>query len=142
MGCWAINSFGNDDAADWLAELEERPDVAMVEDAPARVLNAGRDYLEAPDATRALAAVEVVAAAIGHAGNAVQDRDALRQWMAKVKPQPSLRLIDDALRVLERILSPASELDDLWRETDEYGEWRQDVEALRNRLGRSGTDVD
>ena len=64
MGCWAIDSFGNDSAADWLWGLKDQRDLSLAQEVIARVLDTD-GYLDSPDATEALAAIEVVAAAIG-----------------------------------------------------------------------------
>ena len=36
MGAWGPGHLDNDDAADWLADFEEEPTVAMVTSAPTR----------------------------------------------------------------------------------------------------------
>ena len=53
MGCWAIGSFGNDDAADWLSGLTEQDDLALVRETISQLL-AADGYLDAPYATDAL----------------------------------------------------------------------------------------
>lgn len=61
MRAWSHESFGNDDAGDWIAQLEERNDLALVESTLDAVLAMGDDYLKAPEACEAIAAAEVVA---------------------------------------------------------------------------------
>ena len=48
MGAWSHEAFGNDDAGDWIAQLEERKDLGLVESTLDAVLAVGDDYLEAP----------------------------------------------------------------------------------------------
>lgn len=50
----------NDTACDWVDELEESDDLSVVEAALEKVLSAGLEYIEAPDAEEALAAVDVI----------------------------------------------------------------------------------
>jgi hypothetical protein len=67
MGAWDIGPFDNDDAADWLYVLEESSDVSTIAAALGVITDIGDGYLEAPDCSNALAAVEIVAALRGHA---------------------------------------------------------------------------
>ena len=54
MGAWDTDSFGNDTACDWAYTLEGSNDLSLVESTIDNVLEAGDDYLEAPDAEEAL----------------------------------------------------------------------------------------
>ena len=66
MGAWDIGPFDNDDAADWLFALEVSSDTATIAAALGVITDIGNEYLEAPDCSNALAAVEIVAALRGH----------------------------------------------------------------------------
>jgi hypothetical protein len=68
MGTWLVDSFGNDDACDWADGLEEVSDLSLVEDAINAVLAFGNEYVEAPEATAAIAAIEVIARLQGNWG--------------------------------------------------------------------------
>jgi hypothetical protein len=133
MGTWAIDSFGNDDAADWLCDLTEQGDLGFVLETIARVL-ATDGYLEAPEAARALAAIEVVAAAMGRPTESAQGQGDLMAWITKVKPVVDPLLISKATQAIDRILAPESELRELWEEVEEFGDWQKEVEGLRSRL--------
>ena len=65
MGAWGIGHFDNDDAGDWVWELEDSKSLAPVASAIATV-EASPDYLESPDACVALAAAETIAASLGN----------------------------------------------------------------------------
>jgi hypothetical protein len=134
MGAWAIDSFGNDDALDWLGDLEEHSDLRLVEQTIQRVLTAGSDYLQAPEATQALAAAEVIASAFGNPGPAAKDRKVLVDWLARVRPSPSASLAESARGAIDRIVGENSELNELWEDTDDYDAWVEDVKNLRDRL--------
>ena len=133
MGTWAIDSFGNDDAADWLCDLTEQGDLGFVLETIARVL-ATDGYLEAPEAARALAAIEVVAAAMGRPTESAHGEGDLMAWITKVKPVVDPLLISKATQAIDRILAPESELRELWEEVEEFGDWQKEVEGLRSRL--------
>jgi hypothetical protein len=67
MGAWGVLAFDNDDAADWAYDFAEADDLSLVESAFDTVAEA-EDYLEAPEASNALAACEVLARLNGKAG--------------------------------------------------------------------------
>ena len=133
MGCWAINSFGNDTAAEWLAELLGKLDLEGVRQAVTQAL-AGDGEIDSSDATEALVAIEVVAAALGRPTLAARDKPELLAWVKRLGPSPDASLVADSERALDRILGPQSELNELWEETSDYDEWRADVANLRARL--------
>lgn len=135
MGAWSHESFGNDDAADWIAQLEERKDLGLVESTLDAILAIGDDYLEAPEACEAIAAAEVVARLQGRPGNADADAEAVDEWVAGVKLQAPPALAARARRALDRILTEPSELMELWDESDDAAAWRASVEDLKARLG-------
>ncbi|ALN61578.1 hypothetical protein GLA29479_693 [Lysobacter antibioticus] len=133
MGAWGISTFDNDDAADWLADLSDHQSLALVRETIAAALDAD-DYLEAPEASTALAACELIAAAIGRPSAAARKQETLTRWIAHRKPSPDTALIADALRAIDRVLGPESELRELWEETEDYAAWQADVVQLRSRL--------
>jgi poly-gamma-glutamate capsule biosynthesis protein CapA/YwtB (metallophosphatase superfamily) len=126
MGAWGSAAFENDDALDWVWELEESTDDAVVRAALTVALDA--EELEAPEASCALAAAEVVAAAGGAPVSSLPD--GVRAWVAAHELPADLRgLAREAVtRIAER-----SELRQLW---DEAGgdDWRDGVSALQARL--------
>jgi hypothetical protein len=133
MGCWAIDSFGNDDAADWLSELTAAADLTPARRTVSALLSEA-GYLDAPYSTEALAAIEVVAAALGRPTPSARSQSSLMTWVAHVKPIADASLVSDSARAIERILGPDSELRELWEDTDDFGEWQINVEQLRAAL--------
>ena len=134
MSSWAVDSFANDDAADWLAELEEQHGLGLVEITLEEALTVGDDYLEAPVAARALVAAEVIAIARGHAGLTASAEPQLASWIRKVRPRPDAGLVARAVQTVDRLLGENSELRELWEESGEYEAWCGDVLGLRERL--------
>lgn len=135
MGAWSAQSFGNDDAADFAGELAEAEDLSMVEEALDEVLGMGAGYLEAPEASRAIAAAEVIARLQGHWGERDPFSEPVDQWVESVKLEPSAALVAKVHRVLERILTKPSELLELWEEGKDGPEvFLAAVEELRSRV--------
>lgn len=78
MGAWGVGTFENDDASDWVYQLEEAGDLDLVE----VTLQAAADpeaYLEAPTCCMALAAAEVVAALAGQPAPDLPEE--IRTWV-------------------------------------------------------------
>jgi hypothetical protein len=134
MGSWSTDSFGNDEACDWAYELESSKDLSVVESALDRVLEVEDDYLEAPDASQAIAAVEAIARLQGNWGRRDSYSETVDSWVEKVKLTPSKAAAAKAHQVLDRILSEPSELLELWQESDELDAWRAAVKDLRARV--------
>jgi hypothetical protein len=132
MGSWGTEVFANDDAMDWIAELENTDDIGVVERALSAV-NDASGYLEAPDCSVALAAAEVVATILKRPGPDVPSE--VFEWIARVGREISPSLPDDAQRAVERVASD-SELLELWEEAGEpgLGEWRATLAELSTRL--------
>jgi hypothetical protein len=135
VGAWGSGPFSNDDALDWIADFEESG-VPVIVQAFGSVDN---QYLEAPEASRIIAAAEVVAAAFGRPSSDLPEtlrapvmstRDAIIQ---------SGEIRENALRAVDRVLGDASELKELWQDAGEsYDVWLQSVRDLRGRLGQQG----
>lgn len=64
MGAWGVLAFDNDDACDWAHDLESVDDFSLIESAFEDV-ESEDEYLEADEASIALAACEVLARANG-----------------------------------------------------------------------------
>ncbi len=130
MGAWGVLAFDNDDANDWAYGLEETEDLAHVESA-FDALEEAEDYLEAPDASSALAACEVLARLNGKPGYKNSYTEKVDEWVAAHPLTPPSDLLKRANAAIDRILGENSELKELW---DESGEWLGSVEDLRQRM--------
>jgi Domain of unknown function (DUF4259) len=130
VGAWGTGSFENDDAADWVAGLG-----TITSDDLTKILVQAADdpaYLEAPAASAAVAAAEVIAALNGSAAEGAPA--AIVDW-GKKYPQaltPELKAV--AVRALERVRRN-SELKDLWLEADGLNDWIAAIRELEGRLG-------
>ena len=128
MGAWGTRAFDNDGARDWVGELEDGG-ITAIESALDDAIRSSD--LSAPTDVEAIAAAEVVAAAIGRPLPGLsEDIAALVAHLApSVTPEHAAR----ARTAVERVLN-ASELAELWAETDDADEWRDLVEDLIERL--------
>ena len=132
MGAWAEGSFDNDDAGDWMGDLENAEDISVLEEAFSAVNELGTDdYLEAPECSIAIAAAEVVAAMRKHPAAKLPAQ--VVKYVARVG-SPSPALVTAALAALERIRRK-SELQELWDENKNSELWHQAVADLETRLG-------
>lgn len=137
MGAWSPEPFGNDSALDWVQDLVEADGPAFLAATFETVLEDEGDYLDAELGEVGLAAAAVLAALLGRATPAGERPEALSSWLAGagrgVEVGAALRA--QALAALERIAGNASELHELWAETDALAEWQAQVQALRTSLG-------
>ncbi len=135
MGAWSYEPFGNDDACDWASQLGRSHDLTLIEITLDVVLAVGSEYLEAPEASEAIAAADAIARLRGRFGQRDSYSELVDAWAREVKVQPSEALMTKATRVLDRIISEPSELLELWQESDEGEMWLAAVRALKARIG-------
>jgi hypothetical protein len=131
MGAWEIGSFDNDDALDWLAELEECEDEAVLAETLRAVTDLGDGYLEAPEASEGLAAAEIIAALKGRP--VVNLPENARAWVEAHRELEVSELVPMAREAVERVRGE-SELKELWDESDEAPKWYGTLDDLERRL--------
>jgi len=131
-GAWGAGTFENDDAGDFLSEVVEAPDGwALIRNTLDAVAAAAPgDEVEAPDASRALAAAEFVASARGKPSDPPEEE--VVAWCGDQAPKDVAALAVPALVAVRRIRS-SSELKDLWDESGDQ-EWAGVVADLEKRL--------
>jgi hypothetical protein len=132
MGAWGCGSFENDDAADWVYEFESSG-VAAVASALEHVSSVAEDeYLEAPEASAAIAAAEIVAAA--RDGDLSKLSETAREAFARHRESLiASHLCEAARRAVERVRRQ-SELKELWEEGEEREIWSRGVDSVSLRL--------
>lgn len=131
-GAWGSGSFENDDALDWVGDCADgRPGVS-VSAAFAAVLTG--DYIQAPDGSAAVAAAEVVAAAVGKPPS--DPPTELAACLKRLPTEDMRNLIVIARQALSRIVDPKiSELSQLWQEAKSET-WRREIANLEARLAQ------
>ncbi|HZO68022.1 MAG TPA: DUF4259 domain-containing protein [Kribbellaceae bacterium] len=133
MGAWGVGVFENDDANDWVYELEQSSDLGVVLQALTDIAVTDEDGPESMESAAALAAAEVVAALRGQPGDGLPDDVA--KWVAGLGEPASPELVGSARAAVRQVLA-ASELKDQWDEsgTEQGEEWELQVEDLLSRL--------
>jgi len=131
MGAWGAGPFENDDALDWVWELEDDTDGSVIIDTLRLATKlADSDYLDVDDANNAVAAAEIVASPRG-------ERSAGLPTEASVWLDANGALVDAAMRATAHAavtrVSENSEARDLW---DDAGSpaWGDYIAALLGRL--------
>lgn len=131
MGAWGRGPFDNDDAADWLSELQERG-LPAVEAAVEPVAQPEPGYLDAGAGARAVAAAEVVAALGGAPARELPAE--VTGWLASEPRQHPGELVVAAKAAVLRVTGDGSELAELWDSSGEGEAWRASLADLHRRL--------
>lgn len=136
MGAWSEEAFGNDTALDWEVNFLDNPGLEMIRQTLDTALQPP-EYLDADEACEAIAACEVLARLKGQwpAGASASDDQEIDQWVKQNPIAVPAELSDMAVRVIDRILGPDSELVELWAETED-DRWTKCVVDLRRRVAR------
>ncbi len=127
MGAWGYLPFENDDALDWLDELESGG-AEVIRKALAK---AGDRYVEAPDGAIALAAAEITSASQGNPLGDLPEN--VSDWVTAHGAEVTAEDVEMALEAVERVAGEQSELAELWDDADEP-EWRESLDDLAERL--------
>lgn len=146
MSIWGPGTAENDDAADWLADLEDAPDIEPVRSAIREIADSAHaGYREVTECCEAIAAAQVICELLGEPGAAPvleleeNDRASLQVALEKMPIRSRLRLLRDALFSVQFIVgdSQNSELRQLWEEDEvDYDDWIAANADLTARLRR------
>ncbi len=129
MGAWSHEPFGNDTAGDWVYQLEDALGLDFLEQTLDHALDEDEEYLEAPEAEEALAAVEVLVHLLGKSAGFEKLPEDVGTWVAACTEKPAQPLVNKALRALARIGSESSELRELWEESEDFEAWKKSLNA-------------
>lgn len=134
MDGWSHDTFDQDDAADWVFDLEESSDLSVIHDALNAATDETEDYLDISIGAPAVAAAEVVASLNGNPATDLPD--SIREWIVG-KSAPDAALNAKARRAISAVLA-GGELKDLWQETDDYSNWVAHVKDIESRIPNVG----
>ncbi len=145
MNAWGTKVFEDDAYLDWFDEfcLQNSP-IELIRTALTEIMN-NDEFLDSESCAAALAAAEILAAAIGRPSDDFpsgdyydgdDEKDAIPQPdLAKIKKKVSPALLAKAYEVVEKIQdSEQSALRNEWAETDELEDWLSDLDELKLRL--------
>jgi hypothetical protein len=128
MGDWGPEPLSNDPAQDFLMEvLQARGGWALVRKALSRI----GPYADDEQGRAALAAAELVAAALGDPSPLLDDED--RTFAASMRSGDGMALRNLALAAIEQIRTK-SDLRSLWEEGDGPHDWLTAIDELARRL--------
>ena len=130
MGAWGHGSFENDSALDWLSDVIDG-NVGLVEETLHSEASSGGEYLELDECSAALAAAELVAAALGKGTDRLNE-DA-STWLDEHREIAREIGAEIASRAVERVFRE-SELRELWDENGSDTNWHAEVRELLRRL--------
>jgi hypothetical protein len=139
MGAWGVKTFENDYAQDWLELLINQSSKKMIIEALYEI-NTNDEYLEAPECSIALAAIDVIARS-----NSLKLEDLPEElvlWITKKHGffRKLIRFNTEeiilAINVLKKITS-SSELKELWEESECFEEWLEYQLEIEKLLKRS-----
>jgi len=139
MGAWSEENFGNDDACDWIWELEKSKGTDTLL-SPLKKILSNDEYLESPECCEALAAAEVVASGI--TGDIAKIPEEAQKWLSKKqglfgkKPNIENSHAIIAKQAVEKVLGN-SELKELWEETEDYAKWQEIQSELITKLANA-----
>jgi urocanate hydratase len=143
MGAWEIGNFGNDDAMDFVSDVNDNGKAEIL-NAIQKISNATQsEYLEAPDCSIALAAIEYIAAA---KNNIAEDfPEEATEWLEENQLFPfklkgvfgigvkEINIVALSHQAIDKIKTK-SELQELWEESEDYNKWLTIVEDLKKRI--------
>ncbi len=146
MGDWGPGIFDNDSALDWIGDLLESEDASPVYDALKCALKHDgvkrkwflgicvqrrKEKLPAEQATKALAAAEIVAARFGQPLSKLPN--GVAEWLEQHSSLFEPELVVMAQQAMNKIKTD-SELKQLWEEGDGAAKWLSSVADLERRL--------
>lgn len=136
MGTWAGGAFDNDDAADWAAQFDgadQETGLRLIEDALRQAAQtAPGGYLHYNAGAPAVAAAELVTCLAGQPVRVTPYNEGAIRWAARAGQHTAPSLASLAIRAVERVTGPRSDLASLW---DEAGtSWRASMTDLASRL--------
>ncbi|MCH7669566.1 MAG: DUF4259 domain-containing protein [Acidobacteria bacterium] len=129
MGTWGTGPFENDDAVDWVSELYDGGGIDTCREALRAATVEG--YLEMYVGAAAIAAAEIIAAAVGRASSDLPGE--FFEWLIDNDDVPTSADITLARNAVERISGEDSEVADLWQDARDAS-WASRVEELLVRL--------
>jgi len=130
MGAWSAGPFDNDDAADFLMELEDAPSWQTVRRVFDEVLSHA-DYVELSEGARVCAAAALITIATGKSDVSAQD---IHMTLDAMGPLPD-GLAFAARQALRRVSTGDSEIRELYLDTGNYAGWTETVAAIDQALG-------
>ena len=130
MGAWGTGNFDNDIALDWVFELEETNNLSLIKETVEAVFP--EDYIDSDVGTEALISIEAIARLKGNFGAENTYAKDLDNWVKSHKLEVSDTLLEKSKKAVQKIVSDKSELYELWKETDDFDDWKNEIDNLES----------
>jgi hypothetical protein len=132
VGAWATDSFGNDEALDWLRDLIDEHDIYFIHNTLEIIVEfPPSEQPDSWDCCCALAAAEMVAAAHGKPGDSLPSE--AKEWLDAYDFEADEEAVVLAQKAVDRI-ERDSELRELWDDSAEKAGWYASLADLKARL--------
>jgi hypothetical protein len=126
MAAWGTKTFEEDTANDWIQELIDSEDAREF---LSESLSIDPGYIEADQAAIVLAASETLIALLDEPRIGVPGE--LVDWVGDNECDDVSELPEIALPALAKVLGKESELRDIWSDSEDFDEWLENVESIR-----------
>lgn len=134
MAAWGTKTFEEDTANDWIQELIDADDARefLIDS-----LSIESGFLEAEQGSTALAAGETLIALLDEPRQGVPSE--LVDWAGDNECDDVSDLPEIAVESIDRVLGEESEIREIWSESEDYDEWVENVEQMREVLASLST---
>lgn len=138
MGTWGFGPFENDDAIEFLEDLQHPRSLQTLKKAVSGITRKRVEFCDSRDLFRTVAAAEVIALLCGQGSQSPSDHAS--EALSGVKVKISNGLIDEAMKAIE-LLTKFGEADQLFsiHARGRISPWRLANEDLMDRLGGART---
>ncbi|WP_018970198.1 DUF4259 domain-containing protein [Rubritalea marina] len=129
MAAWGTKTFEEDTANDWIQELIDSEDARefLIDS-----ISIDSGFLEAEQASVILAAGETLIALLDEPRVGVPNE--LVDWCGDNECDDVSDLPETVLSSIDKVLSEDCELNNIWAESEDYAEWQENVESMREIL--------
>lgn len=131
MAAWGTKTFEEDTANDWIQELIDSEDAREL---LSESLSVDPGYIEADQAAIVLAASETLIALLDEPRIGVPGE--LVDWVGDNECDDVSELPEEALPALDKVLGKESELRDIWADSEDFDEWLENVESMREAISQ------
>ncbi len=129
MAAWGTKTFEEDTANDWIQELIDSDDARefLIDS-----ITIDSGYLEADQASAILATGETLIALLDEPRSSVPSE--LVDWAGDNECDDVSDLPEITLTALDKVLTDESELNNIWSDSEDYEEWKENLESMREIL--------
>jgi len=128
MATWGTKTFEDDTAVDWISELAEAEETRefLLSAITLPEEDADLDY---DTAVIAVAGCEVIVALLDEPRKGLPEE--LKDWLSDNECDDITDLPENASVALKKVLADDSELVTTWKEAEDYDEWKEGVDELK-----------